>query len=745
MRFFFLVSVAIGAFLALCASSGVKYPHTDPENQGGWIPYEALTDEFEGTKEELLNKWLIGTRIVGWDGRVPLYQNDPSSVAVEDGHLVLTLKKLGQGSGAPAEFNYSMGWIVSKARRRYGYFEARLWPANASLTSDFFMIGRSPTFAQEVNIYETPAFDVGKTMRVGMNRHIFRSPAEDGVNYTQLHQNTLASDVNFTTGDGFHTYALEWNEDQMMFWADGQLLRNVSTSVWKLGMFILFGGDLNFYRYAGVVDSSRVPATMRVDYVRAWTKPDIKRTIYVDGAIGDDSNSGLSWRSPLRTILAAIDASVDGNQILVAEGTYSGYINLHGVRNIHLFGGFRSGGGWGERDPERYPSVIVSPPDGFGTVDIRGVEGVVMNGFTITGTSRPFGHAITLIGPYKDTGFVNCKVVDNVVPKGAAPALSIGDSASSGPVFFRKTKFTGNRMRSGFGGCASFSSVPYSPVNHPEAIFHECDFSGNTAATSGSAFYSDLEQGWLSMKNCLIESSHLSEKEVGAAVVMNGGQLRVRNTRFVGNEGNALQIGPGLEKMRIFGSSFVQSSGYGLWIDWDKVNEKGRMQQCLFAQNNKGNVYIRGKGKFNAAKVIDSLPFANGTSTGKDKGASETPVPSKGPSSTPTPVTSSPLPPTTTTATPSPLADILWTIQNWWRDSEGFIGFIAHGVLPGGHPGEEVRFDWSSPTEVVNMWGCRDSLETTDKTLVCDLIDLNTFGMQGKVLDPSQTEPSRPL
>lgn len=55
-------------------------PENDPTNETGWIPYEPLTDEFDGDTLDPL-KWSTNASIVGWKGRMPgLF--DPSNIEV---------------------------------------------------------------------------------------------------------------------------------------------------------------------------------------------------------------------------------------------------------------------------------------------------------------------------------------------------------------------------------------------------------------------------------------------------------------------------------------------------------------------------------------------------------------------------------------------------------------------------------------------------------------------------------------
>jgi hypothetical protein len=65
------------------------YPLSDQQNQGGWVKFEPMTDEFEG-KELDRKKWGMG--IEGWKGRQPALFSE-KNVTVSDGKLHLTMRK----------------------------------------------------------------------------------------------------------------------------------------------------------------------------------------------------------------------------------------------------------------------------------------------------------------------------------------------------------------------------------------------------------------------------------------------------------------------------------------------------------------------------------------------------------------------------------------------------------------------------------------------------------------------------
>jgi beta-glucanase (GH16 family) len=83
-----------------------------------------------------------------------------------------------------------------------------------------------------------------------------------------------------TLNDGYHNYALEWSPDLVKFFVDGNLYETITpanipagdTWVYDHPFFIILnvavGGD-----WPGSPDGTTVfPQTMKVDYVRVYTK-----------------------------------------------------------------------------------------------------------------------------------------------------------------------------------------------------------------------------------------------------------------------------------------------------------------------------------------------------------------------------------------------------------------------------------------------------------------------------------------
>ncbi len=98
-------------------------PASDPDNSGGWVLNEELSDEFEGTKLDP-TKWFIegqGGDYYIWKGRPPS-QFVPHNVILEDGKL--KLRTQWEPDYDFAKENYADG----KHNDAYGSFEGKPLP-----------------------------------------------------------------------------------------------------------------------------------------------------------------------------------------------------------------------------------------------------------------------------------------------------------------------------------------------------------------------------------------------------------------------------------------------------------------------------------------------------------------------------------------------------------------------------------------------------------------------------------------
>lgn len=186
---------------------------------------------------------------------------------VEDGVLSIIAKKI-SGNVYSIRMNTTESW-------KYGYFEARLklpkgkgtWPA-------FWMMPKNFTTWPgdgEIDIME----------EVGYNPNYVSSSIHcDDYNHMKGTQKTREIFVSGAQTD-FHVYALEWTEDFIRTYVDGEELfyfendKTGNKRTWPfnapfyLKLNLAWGGD---WGGAMGVDDSALPATYQIDYVRVFQK-----------------------------------------------------------------------------------------------------------------------------------------------------------------------------------------------------------------------------------------------------------------------------------------------------------------------------------------------------------------------------------------------------------------------------------------------------------------------------------------
>jgi len=240
------------------------------------------SDEFNGNSVDL-SKWAFQNgdgcpNLCGWgNGELQTYTNNPKNVSVANGILTMTAVRENVGNSA---FTASKMLTLGLHAWKYGKYEARMrMPLGRGLWPAFWMLSTNnqwPTTG-EIDIMEyrgdRPKQTDG-TLHYGLpwpnNRY-------DGSAYT--HSQNLSDD--------FHTYTVEWDENQIKWYFDNILFKTEtknpnslnpasnSTNVWPWNtefyiiLNLAVGGG-----YAGNPTASQVELTkptFEVDYVRVYS------------------------------------------------------------------------------------------------------------------------------------------------------------------------------------------------------------------------------------------------------------------------------------------------------------------------------------------------------------------------------------------------------------------------------------------------------------------------------------------
>jgi beta-glucanase (GH16 family) len=256
--------------LAACAPALPPTPTSTPiPVPAGWKL--VWNDEFDGSAINKSN-WTYDLGGGGWgNGEAEYYTARPENARIENGNLVIEARQEKyEGS------YYTSARLKSQGLQsyKYGRIEARLkvpsgagmWPAFWMLGSDFN--GKNWPDCGEIDVMEY----IGKEPDLIMG-------TLHGPGYSGATGRTKWNRQKFNIADDFHTYAVEWETDQISWFFDGEKYFTVTRAdlnslKWAFDQpfFIILnlavGGQL-----PGPVGLKTVfPAQLLVDYVRVYEK-----------------------------------------------------------------------------------------------------------------------------------------------------------------------------------------------------------------------------------------------------------------------------------------------------------------------------------------------------------------------------------------------------------------------------------------------------------------------------------------
>lgn len=223
--------------------------------------------------------WSNKERQVYFDAKFLKLGLDP--FAVKDGILAITAQPMtpeakeavvraashfpqGEAIAAIRKAGYTSGMLQSQGlfQQTYGYFEVRArLPKGKGIAPGFWLMPADGSWPPDL----APLEQFGDTL---VTTQSFRSKA-GGTNHEQ-NKVTLGIDG----GSDFHTYGVMWKPDTISFYIDRIPTAEYATPAdmhkpFYLLLTLAVGG------WGGDPDAStRFPATMEVDYIRAWQFPD---------------------------------------------------------------------------------------------------------------------------------------------------------------------------------------------------------------------------------------------------------------------------------------------------------------------------------------------------------------------------------------------------------------------------------------------------------------------------------------
>ncbi|MEM9679804.1 MAG: family 16 glycosylhydrolase [Bacteroidota bacterium] len=240
-----------------------RFPLSDQRNTQKWKLLKKLSDEFEGST---LNESLWYPNNPKWKGRKPTYFHG-SNVRAEAGEIVIRVNQHG-GDDIPEGFTHTTGFIKSKNKFLYGYFEAELKLMDAPWVSGFWMTNVDKEWWTEIDICENAPGLAYNRHDLNSNLHVFRAPKDKGdvkKHFSRPKKYQFPKELQ----QDYHVWGLEWTEDYIRFYIDGILFREAENTHWHQPLEVNFNCESNKW-FGALPDDERIDGTYHIKYFRAW-------------------------------------------------------------------------------------------------------------------------------------------------------------------------------------------------------------------------------------------------------------------------------------------------------------------------------------------------------------------------------------------------------------------------------------------------------------------------------------------
>ncbi|MBQ2967001.1 MAG: S-layer homology domain-containing protein [Clostridia bacterium] len=199
----------------------------------------------------------------------------PENAVVKDGALSLMTLRERENRG-DKEWSTGSVWVRSSVfAQKYGYWEARYKIAASPNINNAFW-----TYVNWVeNVHSTGAKDQHFEVDINEGRY-------PNVVATTLHNDTLGKRVStseryyseYDLSADYHTYAIEWNEQELIYYFDGMVIFTVPNQNIDELQFPILSSALNLPE-GSLPDTEYAEPYMEntaqvIDYVRVWQKPE---------------------------------------------------------------------------------------------------------------------------------------------------------------------------------------------------------------------------------------------------------------------------------------------------------------------------------------------------------------------------------------------------------------------------------------------------------------------------------------
>ncbi len=239
------------AWLLVASATAHAAEHRSLLPPGAWKL--VFHDDFTGTGEALDQAWRFQN---GPSGHI-LCSRWRDNAAVSNGVLRLLARKEKRGG---QEWTAASLWTSRKFK--YGYFECRYKYAKAKGTNNSFWLMTRDLPNDAPGRFEIDINEGHYPNIINMNIHNW-----SGKHWSKSKRLTVEG---AQLADEFHTYGLEWNKEELIWYYDGKAIRREENTLCHGEAPVWL--SLAIINWAGPVSDAIDGTAMEVDYVRVFQK-----------------------------------------------------------------------------------------------------------------------------------------------------------------------------------------------------------------------------------------------------------------------------------------------------------------------------------------------------------------------------------------------------------------------------------------------------------------------------------------
>lgn len=262
MKTHLLPIIASVTMLVGCAK---QHPQPNIPAAEGWNYSEKYSDEFDGKTLDTA-KWHPNNP--SWLGREPALFL-PENVRLQDGMLILSSHREEPLNPPTDKYHtFTSAAVQSTDTLHYGFYEIRAKASNSAISSAFWLYVNDSLRQEEIDIfeicgrhdtdttYEDTYFATAHYLRFKEDIHIKRS---------------LPYRAGFKLADQFFVAGLDWNEDEIIWYFNGEAIHRCANEHWHSPETVNFDCE-TFPSWWGLPSDTDNGGEFEIEYFRFWTK-----------------------------------------------------------------------------------------------------------------------------------------------------------------------------------------------------------------------------------------------------------------------------------------------------------------------------------------------------------------------------------------------------------------------------------------------------------------------------------------